>query len=143
MVRVATLVVDGNGQDGRAGADGERGRSRRQRRALSEELDLDAAAADVAVADQRHQLVGVQRPQDSRAGARSERHDREPQLAPLRAEPLEELRRLDGLRDHGHAVATPHAKPRASEVPRSQVWSDDDHAATLRQRGVDAVEALV
>ena len=54
--------VHGDGQDRRAGAQAERRRAGGQRGALAEELDLDAAAADVAVAQQAHDLVVARAP---------------------------------------------------------------------------------
>ena len=65
--------VDRGRQDRRAGSHRHRHGARRQRRRLAEELDLDAVALDVAVAQQAHDVVAAQRGDHLATGARPER----------------------------------------------------------------------
>ena len=61
-------AVDGGGQERGPGAQGQRGRSRRHGGALTEELDLDPVADDVAVAQQPDEAPAAQRPQEDAPG---------------------------------------------------------------------------
>ena len=63
---VGPVEVDRGGEERRAGAQGEGGRTAGQRRALAEELDLGTGAGEVAVAEQREGVVGLEGPDRGR-----------------------------------------------------------------------------
>ena len=83
--------VHGDRQDRRPGAQRQGGGAGWQRRALAEELDLDASAADVAVTEQADDLVLLQRLQRRPPGVRAEGHDGHAELAAELGEPVEEF----------------------------------------------------
>src|SRR3546814_2440177 len=78
----------------------ERGRTARQRGALTEELDLDAATAEVAVAQERQRVVLLEGAARRGAGRGPEGHDVEAEGSAQTGEPLEELGRLELLHHH-------------------------------------------
>src|SRR3546814_11920993 len=73
--QVGAVEVDGGGEQRRAGAQRERGRTARQRGALPEELQLDPANAEVAVAQERQRVVLLQGAASIGAGRGPEWHD--------------------------------------------------------------------
>src|SRR3546814_5436290 len=79
----------------------ERGRTARQRGALPEELDLDPATAEVAVAQERQRVVLLEGAARSGAGRGPEGHDVEAERSAQAGEPLEELGRFE-LRSEEH-----------------------------------------
>ena len=147
MIGVVTVSLRGEvhrgGQDRRAGPQSEGRRSARQRRALAEELDLDAAALDVPVREQAHDLVGPQRPRGRPAAADGPTGTTVmPSDSAERDEPLEQLRRLQRLDHHGDRqplIGDPAARP----LPPAQVGQGDDDAEAGAERVVDVLEPLV
>ncbi len=101
----STREVHGDGQDRGAGAQSERGRAGGQLGALAEEVDVDAAAADVAVGQQADDLVALERPQVARPASAPSGDHRHSQFGPQLGEPIEQLGRLDRLDHDRHGIA--------------------------------------
>ena len=132
--------VHGDGQDRGAGAQSERRRPGGQRRALAEELDLDAAPADVAVGEQADDLVLLQRLQRRPPGVRAEGDDLHAQLGAQLGEPVEQLRRVDALDDDRHRIADV-GEPASRPLPPAEVRQGEDDAAPRLACGRDVLEA--
>ena len=99
---------------------------------LAEELDLDAGAGKVTVAQQPDQATPAEGG-DDRAPRRSiERHDGQAHGRPLVHEEVEELGRLDPLGDrrHRHVLG---GQERAPELPTPDVGQGHDDAVSGRQ----------
>src|SRR5579883_528674 len=91
----ARAPVDDGGHEHGAGSERERRRTGGERGPLPEELDLDARAGQVTLAQQPDEPPRAQRPKQGAARRLVEGHDRDAHGPPLGDEPLEELRRLE------------------------------------------------
>src|SRR5205814_2786334 len=111
------------------------------RRPLAEELDLDAVALEVAVADESDELVALEGPEHGGAGLRAVRHDGEAELAAELDEPLEQLGRLERLHHHRRREAG-GGEPGAAEVPAAEVGQGHDHALAGHVAVLDVADAL-
>jgi len=108
---------------------------------LTEELDLDAGAPDVAVAEQTDDVVALQGRSHLAAGVGAERHDVHAQSAAELLEPVEELGRVDCLDDGGEAVP-PIGHPPTGPLPTAEVRLGQDHAPAALERLGDVFVAV-
>ena len=129
------LEPQDRGHQRRAGLHGERGRAAHHAGLLAEELHLDAAAGDIAVADQADNLAGPQplrQDAEPLRPAAGRQHLHAESLAE-RDEPVVDRLRLHPL-DHGGKGACPAGDdPCASLVPVAHVRQGEDHPAAGRE----------
>ena len=98
--------------------------------ALAEELDLDATAADVAVTEQADDLVPLQGLQRRPSGIWTEGYHGHPQLGAQLGEPVEQLRGIDPLDDHGDRVALV-GEPPSGPLPSPEVGQRENRPRAL------------
>ena len=139
------LEVDGGGQERRAGAQGERGRAARERGALAEELDLDAVAGEVAVAEQAEDVVVLEGPHALGWPADGpERHDLDAELPG--AGPTNHSASSGGSTGSTTAVTwrcLDLGQPERGPLPAAEVGQGQDHAACpASSAGLDVLVAL-
>ena len=130
-------------QERGTGAQRERGRTAGHRRGLAEEVDVDAVAAEVAVADQADHAVRPQRPQHGAPGV----------VGPSATTSIPR-RRARARRTTRTARAARRARPRRGgsypdvashapgEVPVPEVRQGEDRAPARRGARLDVLEAL-
>src|SRR3546814_12249464 len=121
----------------------ERGRTARQRGALPEELDLDPATAEVAVAQERQRVVLLEGAARSGAGRGPEGHDVEAERSAQAGEPLEELGRFELLHHHGDRHALDLGEPEPAPPPPAEVGHRHYRPVADCQGRVDVLVATV
>ena len=96
-----------------------------KRRAFTEELDVDATAVEVAVAQQAHHLVALERSQHGLAGVGTEGDHGHAELAAQLDEPVEQLGRVELLDDDGDLDAAKREPP-PRPLPPTEVGKGKD-----------------
>ncbi len=133
--------VDAHGQHGCADADAQRRRSCGQGGALAEQVDLDAAAGDVAVGHEPDCLVAAKRGQELNAGV-FEGHDSDAHRGPGRVDVPLHASVGDAL--HGaHDAAQAVDGEDAGHLDRPEMQADEDQRLALDQPRLDFLGSLV
>ena len=140
MIAARSRVTGRRHQRG-AGTQRQRRRTGRQPNRLAEELDLDAVALDVTVAQETDDATVLQGLQQHGAGVLVEWFDADADRLALCLEPGEECRRLEVLGHRGHAEAQ-GVEERTPPLPAADVGQRDDRAAAQLFRVVQVLQAL-